>query len=95
MSIPSIVVRSFLENKANIHAVSEVIAVIIRNPGNKHGAFLGPQLFAGFSYIVATFIMLELWRVHRKSKIQEKQEARGQDVEMASISRTAAVIPQR
>ena len=95
MSIPPIVVQSFLENKANAHAVSEVIAIIIRKPGSKHGAFLGPQLFAGFSYIVATFIMLELWRVHRKNKIQERHEANSQDVEMASVSSSAAVMPQR
>lgn len=52
-------------------AVSEVIAVSIRKGGKN--AFLGPQLFAGFSYIIATFIMLELRRVHKNTKKRVKQ----------------------
>ena len=80
--------------EANKIAVSEVIAIIIRKPGSKHGAFLGPQLFAGFSYIVATFIMLELWREHRKNKLQEQKQTHDQDVEMASISCSSAAKPR-
>lgn len=57
---------------ANCCVVSEVIAVSIRKAGKK--AFLGAQLFAGFSYLIATFIMLELWRVHKKPKKHAKQE---------------------
>lgn len=71
------------ESNANEVVVSEVIAVSIRNSGSKHGPFLGPQLFAGFSYIFASFIMLELWRVHRKNKLHEKQQMSSQDAEVA------------
>ena len=62
---------SLMDGYANGFAVSEVIAVTIRKRGKN--AFLGPQLFAGFSYIIATLIMLELWRVHRKTKKQQSQ----------------------
>lgn len=62
---------SLMDEYANGCAVSEVIAVMIRKGGKN--AFLGPQLFAGFSYVIATFIMLELWRVHRKIKKQQSQ----------------------
>lgn len=61
-----------VDGYANGCAVSEVISVSIRKGGKN--AFLGPQLFAGFSYIIATFIMLELWRVHKKTKKQAQQE---------------------
>lgn len=77
--------RTFLSEKANANeiVVSEVIAVSIRNPGSKRGPFLGPQFFAGFSYIIATFIMLELWRVHRKNKLEEQHQATSRDSERA------------
>lgn len=55
-----------------VRLVSEVIAIKLRRPENAH-PYLGPQLFAGFSYLVASVIMMELWRVHRKNKLAEKE----------------------
>lgn len=78
---PSSVGRPLRGSGANGDSVSEVIAITIRVPGSKH-AFLGPQLFSGLSYILASFIILELWRVHRRKKLQEQQNRGGDAVEM-------------
>ncbi|KFY37952.1 hypothetical protein V494_04581, partial [Pseudogymnoascus sp. VKM F-4513 (FW-928)] len=59
--------------------VSEVIALKLRTPGTAH-PYIGPQVLAGTSYLVAAGIMLELWRVHRRNA----GKAAGADVENGS-----------
>lgn len=50
--------------------VSEVIALKLRGHGLRH-EFLYPQVFAGLAYLIASIIILELWRVRRRSPVVE------------------------
>ncbi|KAH8653097.1 major facilitator superfamily domain-containing protein [Tricladium varicosporioides] len=47
-------------------AVAEVIALELRKPQLGKRSYIYAQTFAGLSYIVASFLMFELWRSRRK-----------------------------
>lgn len=49
---------------------SEVIALKLRGDGLRH-EFLYPQIFAGLAYLIASIIILELWRVRRRLTLVE------------------------
>ncbi|KAI1741272.1 MFS transporter, MCP family, solute carrier family 16, member 6 [Xylaria scruposa] len=44
---------------------AEVIALKLRRPDLGINSYLYPQIFAGLSYIAASLVLLELWRVRR------------------------------
>lgn len=51
----------------------EVIALKLRRPGSGH-EFLYSQIFAGLTYLAASIIMLELWRVHRRPTVVDEHD---------------------
>ncbi|PMD11972.1 hypothetical protein NA56DRAFT_675391 [Hyaloscypha hepaticicola] len=68
--------------------VSEVIALKLRCPGSGH-EFLYPQIFAGLAYLIASIIILELWRVRRRSTVIEYALSQGA---RKGVPRTALTV---
>lgn len=51
-------------------AFSEVLALKIRRPGHSH-PYVYPQIFTGLAYLIASMIMLTLWKIQRKKTITQ------------------------
>ena len=62
-----IIHQDLSQGKIDNSPVSEVVALKLRHPESPR-TYLYPQLFAGFSYIVASGCMYELRRYMRKQR---------------------------
>ncbi|KAN0091845.1 MFS general substrate transporter [Hyaloscypha variabilis] len=71
---------------------SEVIALKLRRPGLRN-EFLYPQIFAGLAYLIASIIILELWRVRRRSTVVEYASCQGPPEGETSVALTARHNP--
>lgn len=60
---------------------AEVIALYLRRPSMGRWGYLYPQLFAGFSYLIASAFLFELLRVKKKGRLLS------QAPEMAQVAR--------
>jgi hypothetical protein len=67
-----------------LRLVSEVIALKLRRASSHE--FLYTQLFAGFAYLVAGAIIMELWRVNRRSKIKALPRHDGDAIDTVNTS---------
>jgi hypothetical protein len=54
--------------------VAEVIALELRRPAMGNRAYIYPQAFTVISYLLASLLLFELWRVRRAQNADEQDE---------------------
>ena len=64
------------------------MALKLRRPGSGH-EFLYPQILAGLAYLIASIIILELWRIRRRSTVIEYASSQGARKGEPSVALTA------